>query len=186
MDCRDAVFKGSATFAELKCGSSGFFNKAEFESEEGPDFSYASFEGDLQCSNAMFKGSPSFYALFAQFGRNLRFFGTAFAGPVDLTAAQVTRYLDLTRADFRKEVTLYNASIGIIEFGDTYPFADGRFVDLRGCAFERFQFESDEKDDVSIPFARHQDPEQFSRDPYQHLEKYYGAIGDEAEAKRIH
>ncbi len=205
LECNDAVFKGSASFNSLKCGDTGFFERTKFEGEDGPNFDYASFEGDLRCSNAMFKGFASFYALkcgfegifndsefesqettdftFARIGSSLKFFGTAFAGPVDLTAAHVTRYLDLTGADFRQEVTLYNASIGIIELGGSYPFADGRFVDLRGCAFERFQ--SGEKD-VAIRFARHQDPEQFSRDPYQHLEKYYEAIGDEAEAKRIH
>ncbi|MEJ7816997.1 MAG: hypothetical protein WKF53_17640, partial [Rubrobacter sp.] len=145
-----------ASFNTLKCGDSGFFNPCTFEGEA--DFRFASFGVNLTC------------------------IGARFAGPVDLTAARVSRVLQLGEGTFEQQVTLYQTKIGLLVIGDTLPFGERGYADLRECSFEGFR--GDAK--VARSLAKKQRPELFSRDPYLQLEKYYRSVGNEVEAKRTH
>ena len=103
LECDEAIFSGSVNLA-VKCGGSGFFSDARFESEEGVYFNSASFDRNLICDRTVFKGPADFELLRcgnggffrkarfegegevkfvqASFGSNIECIGATFAGPV--------------------------------------------------------------------------------------------------------
>lgn len=53
---------------------------------------------------------------------------------------------------------------------------------MRGCEFAKF----DGDESVAEQFIRAQDPNEFSRDPYVQLERYYENVGKDIQARDIH
>ncbi|MDQ3927428.1 MAG: pentapeptide repeat-containing protein [Actinomycetota bacterium] len=175
---REAIFKAKAIFNTPKCGNSAFFNLATFEGEA--NFVNASFSRSLFCREAIFKKKASFNTLDCE---DSAFFDPAtFEGEVDFRRASFGGGLYCRGANFERYVTLYQSKIGMLSLGRTLPFGENSRVDLRECQFDRF----DGSSKVAKEMAAKQRPEEFSRDPYLQLEKYYRGVGNELEAKRLH
>jgi hypothetical protein len=101
---------------------------------------------------------------------------------VDFRRATFGRGLYCRGANFERYVNLYQSKIGVLSLGRTLPFGENSRVYLRECQFDRFGGSSK----VAKGMAGRQKPEEFSRDPYLQLEKYYRGVGKELEAKRLH
>jgi hypothetical protein len=85
-------------------------------------------------------------------------------------------------ANFERYVNLYQSKIGMLSLGRALPFGNNSRVDLRECQFDRFGGSSK----VAKQMAAKQLPEEFSRDPYLQLEKYYRGVGNVLEANSFH
>jgi hypothetical protein len=81
LECQQAIFKGPTSFNAIRCGRSGFFEGAEFESEKPVNFRYASFELNLRCAHATFRGDVDFSSL--KCGANLYCQHSEFLGNMD-------------------------------------------------------------------------------------------------------
>ena len=133
VNCMDAVFEGPTSFSGLKCGTHGFFNRAQFRSQQGVVFAGATFDRHLVCDHALFKGPVSFNTItcgktaffdharftnyrtkikfsLSSFGHNLRLPRTEFCGEVDFRGTKCRNLYcndDMTYdapAIFRKKV----------------------------------------------------------------------------------
>ena len=195
-----AIFKQRAIFNTLNCGNSAFFSPTTFEGERKPEGKPATFEGkanfvnasfgrSLYCRGVIFKENAIFNTL--KCGDSAFFNPTTFEGEVKRTTfegeanfvnASFGRTLYCQDAKFERYVNLGQSNIGVLFLGETLPFGEDSQVDLRECQFDRFGGSPK----VAKGMAEKQKPEEFSRDPYLQLEKYYRGVGNELEAKRMH
>jgi hypothetical protein len=170
----NATFKGPANFDLLTCGGDGLFDSARFEIKKNAEDSDAVDYEDVAFNLSTFASTL-----------DLSF--ATFARAVSLEQVSVQKALRLTGAHFEKNASLYNATIDRLIFeGGSPSFAEGAYLDLRECTFQRFQGDKDQAKEQARDLVKAQDPSLFSRDPYQQLERYYTSIGDEAEAKDIY
>jgi hypothetical protein len=178
VDFSKCFFKAKVNFSNVKCAGTGRFDNATFGGEV--DFYSASFGGDLFYWGASFKGKATFTTLACE---DSAFFDPAtFEGEVDFTRASFGGGSYCQGANFERYVNLYQSKIGVLSLDKTLPFRQDSRVNLRECQFDRFSGSPK----VAKGMAKRQKPEEFSRDPYLQLEKYYRGVGNELEAKRMH
>jgi hypothetical protein len=204
LECFGATFKGPASFNGIKCGAHGLFGPVELEGGEGngnrpvtfektADFRFASFEQNLECQEAKFKGSANFVAV--KCGAYAHFSSAEFGDQEDdeeegeeedeevttFERATIEGVLVCSGTKFKGPVVFYNATLGILALTDDFQFAP-ETLDLRALTFKRFDGTPDE----AKRFVEAQDPTLFSRDPYLQLEQYYRSIGKDAQAREFY
>jgi hypothetical protein len=194
LECEGATSKGKPNFNSITCGNSAYFSLATFEGETS--FAFATLNRNLVCSGATFKADAQFDNVncsnsaffneataddgvspvtfeggagfgFASIGTNLNFYRAIFGGPVNLSGITVSQVLQLVSARATQYVDLYQSKMNILEVGSALPLEGGSRVNLRGCSFERLLGEPN----VARALAKRQKPNEFSRDPYLHLER---------------
>jgi uncharacterized protein YjbI with pentapeptide repeats len=178
LQCPGAKFRGAANFYSLKCQQ---LRCQGTEFQEGASFEAVQCQGTGFLDDAEFGGKVNFYA--ASFSGDLKLIGAHFSEEANLGATSISQTLDLSESQFQKQVSFRDARIGMLALGrSTFPF-EPQSLDLGGLTFTRLH--NTEKT-VAKCFAKEQDPNVYSRDPYVQLERYYINSGDEVEAKRIH
>jgi hypothetical protein len=176
--CIGSKFKEVANFYSLKCQQ---LRCQGTEFQEGASFEAVQCQGTGFLDDAEFGGKVNFYA--ASFSGDLKLIGAHFSEEANLGATSISQTLDLSESQFQKQVSFRDARIGMLALGrSTFPF-EPQSLDLGGLTFTRLH--NTEKT-VAKCFAKEQDPNVYSRDPYVQLERYYINSGDEVEAKRIH
>jgi hypothetical protein len=173
-----ATFGGEASFGYASFSQMLSCTEVTFSKEA--NLRNISCEGTAFFRSATFKGEAHF--TFASIGRNLNCTRGTFNDHVNFSGAAVSQALQLVRVSTSRYVDLYQCKMARLELGSTYTFDEGSHVDLRGCYIESFLGEPD----VARAFVKSQRPDEFSRDPYLNLERYYRTIGNEFEAKKIH
>jgi hypothetical protein len=178
LQCLGSTFGDTANFKSIKCDGNVFFNEATFRGEAA--FADATFGKTLDCREATFGARASFNGI--KCGDNTIFDSATFLGEITFAYASITRDLTCLGARFDGYIQPYQSKTRTLAVGDDLSLGENSRVDLRECQFDRF-FGSPT---IARELVKRQRPEEFSRDPYLQLEKYYRGVGNELEANRFH
>src|SRR5215203_514680 len=205
--CDDATFVGNVRAKRLKCNILGCFIGATFECNE-VDFRSTYFGSDLDLRHASFAGTVRLGH--AQLMQKLRLRGAGFKGKVELYNVTIKIIEIIEDMEWRKaladlmerqrfegsiygsycfmhKLALQKNSLEVAEAA-IFPFKAANSLTLNDISFDRFHAGPTKKlaRNLALRFVDVQDLKRFSRDPHLQLERYYKAIGDEAEARKLH
>ena len=112
--------------------------------------------------------------------KHVNFSGSTFQSKVELDFLEITTFISLKNTNFQENTSFHNSSIKKIILGNNFPFKGT--LNLRGLAFKIF--EGGKKHWKK--FVKAQASDNFSRDPFIQIEKYFHQIGDEVEAANVY
>jgi uncharacterized protein YjbI with pentapeptide repeats len=143
-DFTGATFSGDANFQRMKVGGPAVFRPLEKrDPQKKPTFQRVNFAGAVLSGGADFDGvsvAGEFICTEATFGGSSRFSRMYCGENADLTLATVDGTATYQHSEFKRNLSLQDANIGIVNFGesghDRTQFSGT--VDLSGFSYTRF------------------------------------------------